>query len=79
MSTDLEAMVLDDARQQMVKLVVHTRQDFAGIRTGRAAPARVQTPIVDSHRSEGPAPPPPGLSAPRVRPRSAPLPAGVLS
>ena len=37
MSDDTIGMVLDDARERMTKVVVHTRAEFGNIRTGRAA------------------------------------------
>jgi ribosome recycling factor len=36
------SMVLDEARDKMLKAVAHARSDFTGVRTGRAAPALVE-------------------------------------
>ena len=39
MADELASVVLEDAKDKMSKAVVHTRADFANVRTGRAAPA----------------------------------------
>ena len=67
MSNDLESMVLDEAREEMTKAVVRTRQDFAGVRTGRAAPALVEKLIVDYYGSEVPLQQLAGFSVPEAR------------
>ena len=38
MSDELVAAALEDASERMDKAVVHTRAEFAGVRTGRANP-----------------------------------------
>ena len=42
MSEEMVGLVLDDATEKMAKAVVHARQEFSTIRTGRAAPALVE-------------------------------------
>jgi len=45
-------MVVDDTRDRMSKVVLHTRADFGNIRTGRASPALVEKLRVDYYGSE---------------------------
>jgi ribosome recycling factor len=52
-SSDIEAF-LADARDRMAKAVTHTKEDLAGIRTGRASPALVEHLIVEYYGSEVP-------------------------
>ena len=52
MTDDLTSVVLDEARENMSKAVVFTRQEFASVRTGRAAPALVEKLPVDYYGSE---------------------------
>ena len=54
MSDDTIGMVLDDARERMTKVVVHTRAEFGNIRTGRAAPALVEKLPVEYYGSTVP-------------------------
>ena len=43
---------VDEARDRMHKAVLHLQDEFAGIRTGRAAPALVEKLKVDAYGSE---------------------------
>jgi ribosome recycling factor len=45
---------LEDATERMAKAVVHTRSEFAGVRTGRATPALVEKLPVDYYGSSSP-------------------------
>jgi ribosome recycling factor len=47
-------LVLEDANEKMHKAVVHTRADFATVRTGRAAPALVEKLPVDYYGADTP-------------------------
>jgi ribosome recycling factor len=42
MSDELTAMVMEDSAERMAKAVAHSRTEFAGIRSGRAAPQLVE-------------------------------------
>jgi ribosome recycling factor len=67
MSDDMVSMVIDDARDRMAKVVARTRSDFAGIRTGRAAPALVEKIRVEYYDSEVPLQQLAGFSVPEAR------------
>ncbi len=67
MSDEMVAMVLDDARERMAKIVHHTRAEFGGIRTGRAAPALVEKIRVEYYGSEVPLQQLAGFSVPEAR------------
>jgi len=67
MTDDMAAMVLDDARERMTKVVVHTRADFGNIRTGRAAPALVEKLPVEYYGSTVPLQQLAGFSVPEAR------------
>nr|WP_254127029.1 ribosome recycling factor [Aquihabitans sp. G128] len=67
MTDDMAAMVLDDARERMGKVVVHTRADFGNIRTGRAAPALVEKLPVEYYGSTVPLQQLAGFSVPEAR------------
>ena len=54
MSTELVAMILDDARDKMAAAVSHTRTDFASVRTGRASSALVEKLPVEYYGSDVP-------------------------
>lgn len=54
MTTELVTMVLDEATEKMAKAVTHTRHEFSGIRTGRAAPALVEKLIVEYYGTDVP-------------------------
>lgn len=67
MSAELIKLVLDDADEKMGKAVDHTRKDFSGIRTGRAAPALVEKILVDYYGSEVPLQQIAGFQVPEAR------------
>lgn len=67
MSDDVAALVLEDADDQMTKAVAHTRTEFAGVRTGRAAPSLVEKLPVDYYGSEVPLQQLAGFSVPEAR------------
>ncbi len=52
MSDDMIDMVLEDAGDKMDKVVAHTRQDFAGVRTGRASSSFVEKLVVNVYGVE---------------------------
>ena len=67
MTDETVSMVLDDARERMAKVVVHTRAEFANVRTGRAAPALVEKLPVDYYGSVVPLQQLAGFSVPEAR------------
>ena len=67
MTDDLASVVLEEAREKMTKAVVHTRQEFANVRTGRAAPALVEKLPVEYYGSEVPLQQLAGFSIPEAR------------
>ena len=58
---------VDDARDKMHKGVVHLQEQFASLRTGRAAPALVEKLKVDYYGSEVPLQQLAGFSVPEAR------------
>jgi ribosome recycling factor len=66
-SDDLISMVLDDAAEKMAKAVEHARVEFAGVRTGRAAPALVEKLVVDYYGTEVPLQQLAGFQVPEAR------------
>ncbi len=52
MSSEMIDLILDDASERMEKAIAHTRQEFASIRTGRAAPALVERLPVEAYGEE---------------------------
>jgi ribosome recycling factor len=54
MDDSLLSAVIDDAKDRMIKAVGHAQDDFATVRTGRAAPALVEKLRVDYYGSEVP-------------------------
>lgn len=64
---DMISMILDEARDKMAKAVSHTRSEFAGVRTGRAAPALVEKLPVDYYGTEVPLQQLAGFSVPEAR------------
>jgi ribosome recycling factor len=66
-SDEMISMVLDDARDRMAKAVSHSRADFSGVRTGRAAPALVEKLVVDYYGSEVPLQQLAGFTVPEAR------------
>ncbi len=67
MDDDLSAVVLEDARDRMDKAVAHTRSEFSGVRTGRAAAGLVEHLKVDVYGSEAELRTIAGLSVPEAR------------
>jgi ribosome recycling factor len=47
MDEDLAALVLEDAKDKMEQTIDHVKKDFGAVRTGRAAPALVESIQVD--------------------------------
>jgi ribosome recycling factor len=58
---------LEDCRDKMAKAIEHTRGEFAGIRTGRAAPALVEKLRVDYYGSEVPLQQLAGIQVPEAK------------
>ena len=67
MSDDMISMVLDEARDKMTKAVAHARDEFTGVRTGRAAPALVEKLPVDYYGTEVPLQQIAGFTVPEAR------------
>ena len=67
MSDDMASMVLDEAREKMSKAVAHARQEFGGVRTGRANPGLVEKLIVDYYGTEVTLQQLAGISVPEAR------------
>ena len=67
MSDEITREILSDARQKMQKAVAHARDQFATIRTGRAAPALIEKLTVDYYGSEVPLQQLAGFSVPEAR------------
>lgn len=67
MSDDLISIVLDDTASKMTKAVEHTRGEFSGVRTGRAAPSLVEKLTVDYHGAEVPLQQLAGFQVPEAR------------
>ncbi len=67
MSADTATLVLDDVKDRMSRVVVHTRADFGNIRTGRAAPALVEKLPVEYYGSIVPLQQLAGFSVPEAR------------
>jgi ribosome recycling factor len=61
------SLVLDEAKDKMGKAVAHSRSEFSGIRTGRAAPALVEKIVVDYYGSEVPLQQLAGFTVPEAR------------
>jgi ribosome recycling factor len=66
-SDELTSLVLSDAAEKMAKAVEHARSEFAGVRTGRAAPALVEKLIVDYYGTEVPLQQLAGFQVPEAR------------
>ncbi len=52
MSAELIELILDEVDEKMAKAVARARQEFASIRTGRAAPALVERISVEAYGEE---------------------------
>jgi ribosome recycling factor len=59
--------VLEDCRDKMAKALEHTRNEFAGIRTGRAAPALVEKLKVEYYGSDVPLQQLAGIQVPEAK------------
>ena len=49
MTDELTELVMEDSRERMEKAVAHARTEFAGIRSGRAAPQLVERMSVEAY------------------------------
>jgi ribosome recycling factor len=67
MADPLVDAALEECRERMVHAVEHTKAEFAGIRTGRAAPALVEKLKVDYYGAEVPLQQLAGLHVPEAR------------
>jgi ribosome recycling factor len=67
MSDELVSMVLEEASTKMANAVAHTREEFAAVRTGRAAPALVEKLPVEYYGSDVPLQQLAGFSVPEAR------------
>jgi ribosome recycling factor len=67
MSDELTGLVLEEASDKMAKTVTHTRQEFAGVRTGRASPALVEKLTVDYYGATVPMQQLAGFAVPEAR------------
>ena len=67
MTSELIAIVLDDAGEKMHRAVDHARKEFSGIRTGRAAPALVEKIMVEYYGSQVPLQQIAGFQVPEAR------------
>jgi len=64
---DLVEAVISDTRDKMHKAVEHTRNEFGGVRTGRASPAFVEKLVVDYYGSDVPLQQLAGFAVPEAR------------
>jgi ribosome recycling factor len=67
MSSDMVALVLDEATEKMAKAVGHARAEFAGVRTGRAAPGLIEKLTVEYYGAEVPLQQIANISVPEAR------------
>lgn len=67
MSAEMISLILDDTSEKMLKAVAHARDEFAGIRTGRAAPGLVEKIPVEYYGVEAPLQQLAGFSVPEAR------------
>ncbi len=67
MSEELIQVVLDEAGEKMEKSVNHTKEEFAGVRTGRASTALVDKLMVNYHGAAVPLQQLAGLSVPEAQ------------
>ena len=67
MTSELIALVLDDAGEKMRRAVDHARKEFSSIRTGRAAPALVEKIMVEYYGSQVPLQQIAGFQVPEAR------------
>ena len=52
MESELIELVLSEARERMQKAIAHTKQEFSGVRTGRASSIIVERVLVNYHGAE---------------------------
>lgn len=67
MSDEMIRLVMDETGEKMAKTVTHARQEFAGVRTGRANPGLVDKLMVDYYGTEVPLQQLAGFSVPEAR------------
>lgn len=67
MTSELIALVLDDAGEKMHRAVDRARKEFSSIRTGRAAPALVEKILVEYYGSQVPLQQIAGFQVPEAR------------
>jgi ribosome recycling factor len=67
MSDEMIRLILDEATDKMAKSVQHAKQEFAGVRTGRANPGLVDKLTVDYYGTEVPMQQLAGFSVPEAR------------
>ena len=67
MNDELVSLVLEEASTKMANAVAHTREEFAAVRTGRAAPALVEKLPVEYYGSDVPLQQLAGFSVPEAR------------
>ena len=63
----LVGAALEDAKDKMNKAIAHTRDDFGGVRTGRASPAFVENLKVEYYGTETPLKQLAGFNVPEAR------------
>jgi ribosome recycling factor len=67
MSSDMVALVLDEATEKMGRAVAHARAEFSGVRTGRAAPGLIEKLMVDVYGAAVPLQQVANISVPEAR------------
>ncbi len=67
MSDEMVQLILDEADDKMDKTVVHARQEFSGVRTGRASPTLLEKIAVNYYGQEVPMQQLAGFSVPEAR------------
>ena len=67
MTSDLVDLIVEDARDKMNKAVAHAHGEFAGVRTGRAAPGLIEKLMVEYYGSEVPLQQMANISVPEAR------------
>jgi len=66
-TSDLVDLIVEDARDKMNKAVAHAHGEFAGVRTGRAAPGLIEKLMVEYYGSEVPLQQMANISVPEAR------------
>ena len=67
MTDEMVQLILDEADDKMDKTVSHARQEFSGVRTGRASPTLVEKLTVNYYGQEVPMQQLAGFSVPEAR------------